>query len=144
MVGHIAESPWVGHGAGYVFLGTDPVELKVYDQYYVHEDYLYVWLKQGVVGLALFVWMIGSAIVLGIREARRREDPWESTWFATTAAGTVLLATLSVTNFPFNQVNPTFTLALLWGGSMAMARQGCVRFGWAGPGHAAATIGLQR
>ena len=34
------------------------------------------------------------------------------------------------TNSPFDVVNPIFLLALLWGGSMAMTREGFVRFRW--------------
>jgi len=76
--------------------------------------------------------MIWSAVAFAVHEARRREDPSEAAWFATSAAGTILLAVLGMTNFPLAQVNPTFTLALLWGGSMA--RQGLVRFCWLPPG----------
>ena len=130
---HIAESPWIGHGIGYTFLGMSAVGFLRFNQWYVHQDFLFVWLKQGIVGLALFVWLIAGAITLGVREARRREDPWESTWFAATAAATVHLTVFALSNFPFGQVNPIFTLALLWGGAMGMTRNGFVRFQWSTP-----------
>ena len=36
--------------------------------------------------------MIWSAVAFAVHEARRREDPSEAAWFATSAAGTILLA----------------------------------------------------
>jgi len=84
----------------------------------------------GLVGLALFIWMLIQAIRLGIREARRRTDPWESSWFATAAAATAFLAVLSLSVFPFGTVNEMFLLALLWGGAMSMSSHGKLTVRW--------------
>jgi len=129
----IQESPWIGHGIGYAFTMKQVLSLDVGEQWYAHQNYLFVWLKQGLIGLGLFLWMLYSAISLGMREARRRADPLEASWFATSAAATVFLATLSLSNFPFGVVNEMFLLALLWGGAMAMTRTGFVLFRWSVP-----------
>ena len=126
----IKQAPWFGYGVGFTFPGKEPFSGKVADQWAVHQNFLHVWLKQGVVGLVLFIWMLWAAIALGVREARRRADPWESTWFATIAVTTVFLAVFSLSNFPFALVNETFLLALLWGGGMAMTRKGLISFRW--------------
>jgi O-antigen ligase len=129
----ILQSPWTGHGIGFSFPVKQPFSNETADQWWLHQSFLLIWLKQGVIGLALFLWTIGSAITLGVRESRRRTDPWESAWLATIAAGTVFLAVLSLSNFPFAVVNEMFLLALLWGGGMAMIREGFVSIRWSPP-----------
>jgi O-antigen ligase len=126
----IQAAPWFGYGIGFAFPIRQVLTHQTFAQWYVHNSYLFVWLKQGVIGLALFIWILGTAIIFCVREARRRENVWESTWFATTAGATVFLSVLSLSNFPFGAVNEMFYLALLWGGAMAMARKGRATFGW--------------
>mgnify|MGYP001575110082 FL=1 len=64
----------------------------------------------------------------------RRGEVRRSSWFAATAAATVFLTVFSFSDWPFGQVNPTFLPALLFGGSMAMGREGLLRFRWSTPG----------
>jgi hypothetical protein len=126
----IQKSPWFGYGLGFTFANKEPFSAQIHDQWGVHQNFLLVWLKQGAIGLALFVGLLWSGITLGIRESRRRSDPLESTWFAGTAAATAFLAVFSLSNYPFAVVNETFLLALLWGGSMAMVKRGSFTVHW--------------
>lgn len=130
----IQESPWIGHGVGYVFTMKQVISFEAGVQWYVHQYFLFIWLKQGLLGLGLFTWLLVAAVSLGARETRRREDPMESAWFATMAAATVFLIVLSLSNFPFGVVNEMFLLALLWGGAMAMTRKGSVSIRWSARG----------
>lgn len=130
VLARIAASPWVGHGLGYTVAFREPIGFKVVDQWYTHQVFLFVWMKQGLVGLLVFVWMLWTAIMVFTREARRREDPWESAWLAAAGICTVVLTVLGLSNFHLMQVNGTFSLAFLWGGAMAMARDGFIRFQW--------------
>ena len=126
----IRQSPLIGHGVGFTFSVKDPFSEITESQWGVHQNFLLIWLKQGLIGLALFLWMLWTAIALGVRESRRRTDPWEATWFATTAAATFFLVVFSLSNFPFSRVNETFCLATLWGGAMGMTRTGRVTLRW--------------
>lgn len=134
VAGHIQESPWIGHGLGYTFIVQNPLHGVSRPQNWMDQNYLLIWLKQGVIGLAAYLWILWTAFWLGARHARQREDPWESSWFATTAAATAFLTVFSLSDWPFGQVNPTFLLALFFGGSMAMAGEGLLRFRWSAPG----------
>jgi O-antigen ligase len=136
----IGRSPWIGHGYGFTFIGKNPLTLQGWEQFWVHQNFLLIWLKQGLVGLLVFLWMLWSAIALGVREARRRADPAEATWFATVSATTLSLSVLAMTNFPFAKVDAVFLLALLWGGAMAMTRTGLLSIQWAPPKPAAARV----
>jgi O-antigen ligase len=138
----IARSPWIGHGYGFTFVGKNPLTLLGWEQFWVHQNFILIWLKQGLLGLLLFLWMLWRAMALGVREARRRADPAEATWFATAAAATLSLSVLAMTNFPFAKVDAIFLLALLWGGAMAMTRTGLLTIQWAAP--SAATAGAPR
>lgn len=129
----IAAAPWLGHGLGYAFTFKEPIGFEVAEQWYTHQAYLFVWLKQGLIGLLIFVWMLWSATVFCTRESRRNENRIESAWLATAAACTILLAVLGLSNFHLMLVNETFLLAFLWGGAMAIARDGFLRFQWADP-----------
>ena len=130
VLGLVARSPFIGYGVGYSFTIREPFSGVTRDQVFTHQNYLQIWLKMGLVGLALFIWMLIQAIRLGIREARRRTDPWESSWFATAAAATAFLAVLSLSVFPFGTVNEMFLLALLWGGAMSMSSHGKLTVRW--------------
>ena len=126
----IRQSPWVGYGIGYTFIMKQAFSADPGLQWYVHQYFLMVWLKQGLVGLALFVWLLVAATWLGVKEARHAADPWQAAWFATVAAATIFLAVFSLSNYPFAVVNEMFLLALLWGGAMAMTRQGFISIRW--------------
>lgn len=124
VVAMIQHSPWVGYGLGFTFTLKQPWAHHIGIQWEIHQNYLLVWVKQGIGGLALFLWLLGTAIVWGAMQARRRTDLWESAWYATASTATILLSVFSLTNYPFDTVNETFLLAMLWGGAMAMARSG--------------------
>jgi O-antigen ligase len=127
---HIRKNPWLGYGFGYSFPIHQPWSTKTVSQWIVHENFLFVWLKQGLIGLAVFLWMLWTAIGLGIREARRRTDSWESAWCATMAGATVFLVVFSLSNFPFNEISGVFLVALLWGVTMALTRHDVVELRW--------------
>jgi O-antigen ligase len=133
VLGLIQQSPWIGYGLGYTFLARQPWNPEMGTQWGVHQNYLLVWLKQGLLGLGLFLWMLGTAVVVGTRESRRRDDFWESSWSASAATATVMLAVFSLTNYPFDVVNETFLLALLWGGVIAMTCTKRITLRWRAP-----------
>ncbi len=133
VISHIGAAPWFGHGVGYALNFRAPIGFEMAEQWYTHQIYLFVLLKQGLVGLIAFVWMLGSATLFCLRASRRNDDPWESGWLASAGACTVLLAVLDMTNFHLTNVNSTFPLALLWGGAMAIACEGSIRFRWTRP-----------
>jgi O-antigen ligase len=132
-VKYIGNAPWFGYGLGSTIVNREPISFRLIEQAYVHQFYLLVWIEQGLVGLISFLWMIWAATALGVRESRRCQHDWSSAWLAATAASTVFLAVLCLTNFHYGQVNPTFPLALMWGAAMAMSHKGFVHFRWAMP-----------
>jgi O-antigen ligase len=129
VLGLIAQSPVFGHGLGYFFVVREPIHMKLLEQWFCHENYLLVWLKQGLIGLALFVWTIVGGLFTGIK-ASRSEHADISAWGAATAAASIHILTYCLVHFPLAEVNTTFTMALLWGGSMAFASTGWRSLVW--------------
>jgi hypothetical protein len=130
MFKHIWQSPWVGHGIGFSVPVKEPFSGVIAEQNYAHESYVIILLKQGILGLAVFLWLLVASIAMSARAAGQTADPWESAWFATAATTTVFLAIFSLSSFPFAVVNEMFLLALLWGGAMSMTDRGRLFIRW--------------
>jgi hypothetical protein len=124
----IAASPWLGYGLGYSFHVRFPFFDVVSSQWFAHEQYLLTWLKQGVFGLLALLYLLYQGARMATQGMRRLSDPEEVSWCAAAAGSTLYIAVLGLTNFPLAQVNPTFTLAFLWG--VALALQAPPRTAW--------------
>lgn len=128
----IAEAPFLGHGLGFTFHIHFPFVSQPSTQWFLHQLYLWMWVKQGLVGLALLVAVLATAMRMGMRNARRLEG-MEAGWAAGAAAATAYIATLSLTNFPMAQVNSTLALATLWGIGLSVGRPDRWRLVWRVP-----------
>ena len=119
VVRHIQTAPWFGHGLGYSIHVRYPFFPVVSTQWFVHELYLWIWLKQGIVGMFALVFVLFQGLRLGARGALRLTDGDEAGWCAGAAGATLYIAVLGLTNYPLAQVNSTFLLAFLWGVALA-------------------------
>jgi hypothetical protein len=130
---HVAEdiihSPIIGYGLGYSFVVKDPISFVSEEHWFVHQNYLLVWLKQGLIGLALFVWVLISAFRTGW-SGRNRKDPYEAAWCAGAAAVALHLLIYCNVHFPLAEVNSTFAVALMWGGAMSLTATGRTVLRW--------------
>lgn len=128
----ILRSPWFGHGLGYFFVVREPIHLKLLEQWWVHENYLLVWLKQGLVGLALFVATLIAALRTGL-SGRHLPETRAASWCAGMAAATFFVLVYGFVHFPLAEVNTTFLVAFLWGGAIALTARDSWRLRWGGP-----------
>lgn len=76
----IQEKPLLGWGwTGYWIPGVEPwdglVVINSVPMYQAHNAYLDVWLQLGLVGLALFVWMVAQGFIRSWRVAVRHTSP---------------------------------------------------------------------
>jgi O-antigen ligase len=122
-------APFFGYGLGYTLHIRQPVFNVVTTQWYVHETYLLVLLKQGIVGLAAYVAVLASAIAAGTRGALRNSGEVAG-WSAGAGAATVYLAVIGLTNFSLSYVNSALLLGLLWGISLSAQRVPRLRITW--------------
>ncbi|MEO5988426.1 MAG: O-antigen ligase family protein [Candidatus Eisenbacteria bacterium] len=127
VITEIAKAPLFGHGLGFAFVVREPLLQKLHEQWFTHQNYLLVTLKQGVLGLLLFVWMLFAGVRMGL-SGLHLKDPDSVAWCAGTAAATVHLIVYCNVHFPLGEVNTTFTLAFLWGVTMALVSRSTVEF----------------
>lgn len=127
--GHIRQAPWFGHGLGFTMHVHYPIINRISTQWFLHQFYLLMWVKQGIVGLICLLATLFVAIRTGARNARRLEPP-DSGWAAGAAAATVYVAALALTNFPMAQVNSTFLMVFLWGVALAVGNPPHWRIVW--------------
>ena len=115
----IASSPLVGHGLGYTLQIHQPIFNVITTQWFVHQTYLWLLLKEGVLGLTAYLLVLVAAVRAGTIGALRSEGAVAG-WCAASAACTIYLAGIGLTNFSLVQVNSTFLLGLLWGLSLSL------------------------
>lgn len=109
-----------GHGFGYFLVIRDAFRHDLIEQWFIHNNYLLAVLTQGVVGLALLVWLLGAAIWTGYINSRRALDSHAASWSLGTAAATVYVAVYCLVHFPLGEVNTIFALAFAWGTTMRL------------------------
>jgi hypothetical protein len=125
----ILAQPWLGYGHGFTLLVRQFFHPMTGSQWFLHESYLMIWIKQGILGLAAFLWVLVTATRTGFK-GLRHEDPQVAGWCAAGAAGTVFAAVLGLTNYYFFMVTQSFLLALVWGIALSFERPGKRRFVW--------------
>ena len=127
----VIEQPIFGHGLGYYFVVREPIGFTLVEQWFVHENYLLVTLKQGLVGLALWVWLLISLVRVGLRGINL-PNLTEQSWCAGTAAIVVYCIVYSFVHFPLAEVNTTFTFALATGVAMGLTGTDTIAIRWKG------------
>ena len=125
----IAQSPWIGHGLGLELRIRQPIFNVITRQWYVHHAYLWLWIKEGLVGLVLFVTVLVSAFRCCARGMRTLSGE-SSAWCAGAAGATLYLAVVNLTTFHFAQVNSNVALGVMWGVALALQRPDDLRIVW--------------
>ncbi len=127
----ILSSPMVGKGLGYEVVIRQPFYLVTTSQWFIHEMYLWIWLKQGIIGLIALLAVLWAALRLSVSNAMRLEGE-AAGWSAGVAACTLYLAIIGLTHYPFAQVNCSLLIAFLWGIMLSFNRPDRLWITWRG------------
>lgn len=113
---YIVKNPILGHGIGAPFTFHSILSRTTITQTFVHNGYVALWYKFGVVGtLLVLFWWLGS-MVRGVRLFRRADLPMFHRLIALAAAASLSIFILStITSNPFYHKDYLFTLAYLVG-----------------------------
>jgi hypothetical protein len=125
----IRETPLFGRGMGLELRIRNPLVHKTTRQWYIHHTYLWICLKQGLVGLGLLLVLLWQAFRLGARGARSPDDELAA-WCLTAAGATLYLSVVDLTTYHLAQVNATTFQTLLWGFALALSRPAHWRLVW--------------
>src|SRR5262249_30615067 len=125
----IKDNPLLGYGMGLELHIRDPFRGVVSRQAYVHQTYVWLTLKQGLIGLTLLLGLLVQAVRTALAGARATDDE-RSTWCLAAAGGTIYLAVVGLSTFHLAQVNATLFQSLLWGFALATTRPAHFKLAW--------------
>ncbi len=128
-MGRIFQSPWIGWGHGATLIVRQFFHPMTGPQWWVHETYVMLWFKQGIIGLLALIGVLFAAVRLGVRGSRD-EDPERAGWATACAGGSVFVAVVGLTNYYFFTATQNFILALLWGIAISLSGPSRQRFVW--------------
>lgn len=126
-IGAALESPVVGQGLGYSFVTRDLLTRTMKDQWYVHEYYLWLWLKIGLVGLAAFAFLI-VRFLRAARHVAAGDDSWGArVWAVATLGVTAQVLVILLTNYSLADLTTASVFAFVWGVLWAIRGEGGAR-----------------
>lgn len=115
-LGHIAQNPVLGHGAGVPFTFSTILTRTEVTTTFVHNGYVYLWYCFGLVGAALMLTLWGRAIWAGLQTYRARGAPRLLRLAGLASAASLFAFTLSaMTSNPFFHKDYLLGLAYLMG-----------------------------
>lgn len=124
----IKESPILGHGWGVEYSYYSIIAEGTMRWAYVHNGYLGIWLKIGLWGLGLVLWVWVGAISAGARAARDQRQPALARGLGGAAAAT-LVAFLLVANTspPLENADQVMVLLVVWALAQGVAQRAFVQ-----------------
>ena len=114
------ESPVIGRGLGYAIINKDPLIGTTREQWFVHNYYLLLWLKLGIIGLAAFGFLLWKLVRAAARVAEQDSYWLARAWAITAIAVTGQVLVILLTNYSLADVTTAFPFAYIWGIFWAM------------------------
>jgi len=112
----IKDSPILGYGVGYRFPFRDPLfQKRMIASAIVHQFYLMITLKMGLVGLLVFLWMYYVFFKEGLNGSKKIEDSYYKGLSYGFMANSIELLAISFTNSEFASVINNFYIAFTIG-----------------------------
>lgn len=112
----IVSNPVLGYGPGVPFHFYDILKQVTLEPTFIHNGYLSLWYRFGLIGLLLVLFVWGAAVLRGVRAFRVRSAPLLPRLCAVSAVCVLAATTLSaLTSNPFHLDDSTFLFGLLTG-----------------------------
>ncbi|WP_143536822.1 O-antigen ligase family protein [Rubricoccus marinus] len=114
----IQQSPILGHGWGAQVFRKDLIANGTLSWGFIHNGYIWLWHKVGILGLTLFLIPFGTSVLYGIRAATSAALAHEERAYAAASVGAVLaFAVLGLPSNPFAVLDQILIVTL----AMALA-----------------------
>jgi hypothetical protein len=113
-------SPVVGRGFGYLITNQNPFTGARFPQGVIHNVYLFLWLKLGVVGLAAFAFLMWRVVQATAARAHGQSDWRVRAWLLGAAGMTVQSLVICLTNYSLIDFCTGIFLAYVWGTAFAL------------------------
>ncbi|MGB7063200.1 MAG: O-antigen ligase family protein [Candidatus Zixiibacteriota bacterium] len=120
----IKESPILGHGVGSTFNIINPARHRRFEEWGIHQFYMMITMKMGLIGLFSFLWIYYVFFREGLRGSRMIEDSYSKGLAYGFMANSVEQLVISFTNHQFATVDNNFYLAFTMAGVMVLISRG--------------------
>jgi len=120
----IKQKPIFGHGIGYALTIKQPILQSQGMQWFVHQSYLMIALKMGLIGLLGFFWMFYTFFRFGFRSSKSIENSYYQGMSFGFIANAIQLLVIALTNYDFASVVNTFYLGFAMGGVVIINSKG--------------------
>jgi O-antigen ligase len=114
------QSPILGRGFGFLIHGRDPFTGKRFLEGVIHNLYVFLWLKLGIVGLAAFGFLMWRFLASALRYERSEPDWLPRAWGVAAIAMTVQGLVICLTNYSLIDFCTGIYLAYVWGTACAL------------------------
>jgi O-antigen ligase len=112
------QSPVFGRGYGFSYIFVDPFRNIRSPDRVVHNYYLFLWLKLGLVGVAVFFFFVWRLFRMTLGALRHEQDWMARAWLIAAAAVMVQMLVISMTNYSLADFNAASMSAFIWGMAM--------------------------
>ncbi len=116
----IKKNPIFGYGVGYTVPVINPVRHRRTEEWGIHQFYLMITLKMGLIGLLVFLWIFYVFFREGLKESKKIEDSYYKGLSYGFMANLIEQLVISFTNHPFATVDNNFYLAFAMAGVMVI------------------------
>jgi len=116
----IKKNPIWGYGVGYTLPVTNPLGRGKAEEWAVHQFYLMLTLKMGLIGLFVFVWIYYVFLSEGLRGSRKIKDSYYKGLSYGFIANSIEQLIISFTNHQFATVDNNFYLAFTMAAVMVL------------------------
>jgi O-antigen ligase len=120
-LGQITRDPIWGQGIGYALTIKQPILQSRGTPWFIHQSYLMITLKMGLIGLLSFLWIFYVFFKVGVRASRDIQDGYYRGMAFGFMANAVQLLTIALTNYEFAAVVNTYYLGFAMGAVMILA-----------------------
>ncbi len=112
----IKKNPILGYGVGYTLFVTNPVRHRRTEEWAIHQFYLMITLKMGLLGLLAFLWIFYVFLREGLKQSKSIENNYYKGLSYGFIANSIALLMIDFTNHSLATVDNNFYLAFTMAG----------------------------
>jgi O-antigen ligase len=114
VIQYIARNPIVGYGLGASFFYHNPLSQTYHETVYIHNVYLFLWFKLGIIGLVLFLLTYMYHLWEAIKMIRKYQSSLEYFLLCAIISLFIVMLVISITSPQFISRDSILVIAVCW------------------------------
>ena len=123
VISKIKASPIIGHGFGATFSFYEILQGYTMTTWYIHNGYLFLLFKLGVVGAMMYLYFYFSRLIFTAKTARAEKDEQLSSMIMSFAVTLGVMLLVNVTSPQFDDKVPVLLMTVMWGAAAGIGRR---------------------